>query len=314
MSFIVPNPPVPPIPPGAAPGLPEASLQFNSTPAGTFTGSGELLVDLVGSRLLIGAAVPWTLVPAPVGVGNGLSLTLAAGSSSAVNSEPGVLNLVGGAGTQTANERVSVNITTPGGAVRTGAISISTGNATLPNRKSGDISIFTGNAFGAASPSGSVIIGTGSTSPANNAAPTGPITLTTGAPAAGYNSGSISIGTAAASGTGASGNVTLETNPGGSGHGYIRMSPGGLLGVYVHRVASALQMRINSNTPTAGAETVQINGNLSINANVLLRTYTAFLDGAAAAAGTLTNAPTAGDPTKWIPINDNGTTRYIPAW
>ena len=29
---------------------------------------------------------------------------------------------------------------------------------------------------------------------------------------------------------------------------------------------------------------------------------------------TLTNAPTIGDPTKWIAINDNGTTRYIPAW
>lgn len=31
-------------------------------------------------------------------------------------------------------------------------------------------------------------------------------------------------------------------------------------------------------------------------------------------AGTITNAPAAGNPTKWIPINDNGTTRYIPAW
>lgn len=37
-------------------------------------------------------------------------------------------------------------------------------------------------------------------------------------------------------------------------------------------------------------------------------------DGAGAGAGTLTNAPTAGDPTKWIPIDDNGTTRYIPSW
>lgn len=24
--------------------------------------------------------------------------------------------------------------------------------------------------------------------------------------------------------------------------------------------------------------------------------------------------PTAGNPSKWIPVNDNGTTRYIPAW
>lgn len=39
-----------------------------------------------------------------------------------------------------------------------------------------------------------------------------------------------------------------------------------------------------------------------------------FTNGAAAAAGTLLNAPAAGNPTKWIPIDDNGTTRYIPAW
>lgn len=34
----------------------------------------------------------------------------------------------------------------------------------------------------------------------------------------------------------------------------------------------------------------------------------------AAAAGTLTNAPTAGNPTKWIRISDNGVNRYIPTW
>lgn len=41
---------------------------------------------------------------------------------------------------------------------------------------------------------------------------------------------------------------------------------------------------------------------------------TAFTNNAAAALGTLTNAPVAGNPTKWIPINDNGTIRNIPAW
>lgn len=44
------------------------------------------------------------------------------------------------------------------------------------------------------------------------------------------------------------------------------------------------------------------------------RTSGTLANGAAAAAGTLTNAPAAGNPTKWIPIDDNGTTRYIPAW
>lgn len=46
----------------------------------------------------------------------------------------------------------------------------------------------------------------------------------------------------------------------------------------------------------------------------LLTTSASLTNGAAAATGTLTNAPAAGNPTKWIPINDNGTTRYIPAW
>lgn len=43
-------------------------------------------------------------------------------------------------------------------------------------------------------------------------------------------------------------------------------------------------------------------------------TSTALTNGAGASAGTITNAPAIGNPTKWIGINDNGTTRYIPAW
>lgn len=37
-------------------------------------------------------------------------------------------------------------------------------------------------------------------------------------------------------------------------------------------------------------------------------------DGAGTETGTLTNAPTAGDPAKWIPVNVNGTKLFIPAW
>lgn len=55
-------------------------------------------------------------------------------------------------------------------------------------------------------------------------------------------------------------------------------------------------------------------GGLTINSATLIATTTTFTDGAGAQVGTLTNAPTAGNPSKWIPINDNGTTRYIPAW
>lgn len=49
-------------------------------------------------------------------------------------------------------------------------------------------------------------------------------------------------------------------------------------------------------------------------ATFMIGSRTSYNNGAGAGAGTLTNAPAAGDPTKWIPIDDNGTTRYIPAW
>ena len=46
----------------------------------------------------------------------------------------------------------------------------------------------------------------------------------------------------------------------------------------------------------------------------IARSSIALTNGAGASAGTITNAPSVGNPTKWIPIDDNGTTRYIPAW
>lgn len=61
---------------------------------------------------------------------------------------------------------------------------------------------------------------------------------------------------------------------------------------------------------TGGAVTAQLRNNQTI----LLETTAALANGAAAAAATLLNAPVAGNPTKWIAINDNGTTRQIPAW
>lgn len=46
----------------------------------------------------------------------------------------------------------------------------------------------------------------------------------------------------------------------------------------------------------------------------LMKSGVTLTDGAGVGVGTLTNAPAAGNPTKWIAVNDNGTTRYIPAW
>lgn len=46
----------------------------------------------------------------------------------------------------------------------------------------------------------------------------------------------------------------------------------------------------------------------------LLTTSATATSGAGAQVGTLTNAPSAGNPTSWLKISDNGVTRYIPAW
>lgn len=45
-----------------------------------------------------------------------------------------------------------------------------------------------------------------------------------------------------------------------------------------------------------------------------LFTGTGFISGAAGNVGTLTNAPSAGDPTFWLKVSVNGTIRFIPCW
>lgn len=57
-----------------------------------------------------------------------------------------------------------------------------------------------------------------------------------------------------------------------------------------------------------------INATLTNNATQLLETSQTLTNYSGAAAGTITNAPSVGNPTKWIKINDNGTSRYIPCW
>lgn len=49
-------------------------------------------------------------------------------------------------------------------------------------------------------------------------------------------------------------------------------------------------------------------------AGELIATSAALTNGAGSSTGTLGNAPSVGNPTKWIKINDNGTVRSVPAW
>jgi Tfp pilus assembly protein PilN len=57
-----------------------------------------------------------------------------------------------------------------------------------------------------------------------------------------------------------------------------------------------------------------VSANLTNNQTTLLSSSQSLTNGAAAAIATLLNSPVAGNPTKWVAINDNGTTRYIPTW
>lgn len=69
--------------------------------------------------------------------------------------------------------------------------------------------------------------------------------------------------------------------------------------------------------PSIGAATgtsLNITGLVTSGNATLCATSVALTNAAGAAAGTLNNAPTAGNPTKWIQINDNGTIRKIPTW
>lgn len=64
-----------------------------------------------------------------------------------------------------------------------------------------------------------------------------------------------------------------------------------------------------------GNATIEFNQQIRVPGGAfLLNTSAALTNGAGAAAGTITNAPAAGNPTKWIGINDNGVVRYLPSW
>jgi len=68
---------------------------------------------------------------------------------------------------------------------------------------------------------------------------------------------------------------------------------------------------VSISVPTAG-DTLTVAP--SVGTGALMATSSALTSGAGAGAGTITNAPSAGNPTKWIKINDNGVIRAIPAW
>ncbi len=67
-------------------------------------------------------------------------------------------------------------------------------------------------------------------------------------------------------------------------------------------------------TALNSGDAISVKSVMIADTDVFMHADNSMANGAAAQVGTLTNAPTAGNPTKWLAFDDNGTTRYIPAW
>ena len=117
-------------------------------------------------------------------------------------------------------------------------------------------------------------------------------------------------------GTGTS--YSLQIGLDSTNTGNINFATAGTNKIQLNTSGNLLWSTDNANDIGASGATrprnVYVGTSIITGSTTMHTTSVALTNGAAAAAGTLLNAPVAGNPTKWIPINDNGTTRYIPAW
>jgi hypothetical protein len=118
----------------------------------------------------------------------------------------------------------------------------------------------------------------------------------------------------------AAGSVTfiapLATGNAAGGSFIFQTGPAGASGAALQAATTRLTISPNGvstfATPTAAAENIVIEGfGGAGQASIRLNNLT---NGAGVGAGTLFNAPTAGDPAFWIPVNIAGAVRFIPAW
>jgi hypothetical protein len=69
-----------------------------------------------------------------------------------------------------------------------------------------------------------------------------------------------------------------------------------------------------SATPQSAGSLALLGGVYTDDAAHILHSTTTITGGGTSNSPTLTAGPVSGNPTKWLPYDDNGTTRYIPAW
>lgn len=103
--------------------------------------------------------------------------------------------------------------------------------------------------------------------------------------------------------------ILFRNNAGGS---FNRLQIGGVTAAFpaLSRNSTGLSCRLadDSNYSSFSVSSIQFNTPSPFISNVSLT------NGAGASIATITNGPVAGNPTKWMPFNDNGTIRYIPMW
>lgn len=105
--------------------------------------------------------------------------------------------------------------------------------------------------------------------------------------------------------------ILLLTNAAGTD--FDRLQLGGTTSSFpsLKRSSAALLARLADDSADAIIQCLRIS---TSSAAPMFASRTTLTNGAGASAGTLANAPSVGNPTKWIAIDDNGTTRQIPCW
>lgn len=194
-------------------------------------------------------------------------------------------------------------VTHTAGNLTAGALVV--GNAVADIKVSTTMSINANNGLVIAAPTGGVTPGVAITMAANTS---GGLTII--GPIAGNSRGVLlsNMGNSAADAAWQSSNVNGIVQFSVFGDGHFVLGSNGASGT-----PGSLKGDASGNI-TAPLGTISATGGFSTGAATLMTSTVALTNGAGVGAGTILTAPVAGNPTKWIPVNDNGTTRFIPAW
>lgn len=112
--------------------------------------------------------------------------------------------------------------------------------------------------------------------------------------------------------------AAIQAQPGSAGTPSINFG-NATTGIYGDATSIRFSFAGNNRITFLNSGNVAFSGNLSCaqlqtGVTTFLSSSVSLSNNAGTSVGTLTNAPSVGNPTKWIQITDNGTPRYIPCW